>query len=228
MSYGADVVVKFQDGTLPANSVVLGMCSSVLRGAVEVGGLKQADVISRDTSSSNNRVIPMPGIKKGDWMQTASFLYPVVPPPVISSWDQLDVLLRVAKQFDIQRVLHIAEQYLIAHVNELYADPLGPQNIWQWLRAADKAGLQECLPALVARAVHVDRAGCACKDNLQGLSPPALQQLVVECAAGYPSGPCPAGAKPTTCTSPGCRNGWGGIRTFNAGWVCSTCRMGIV
>lgn len=39
MEYGADVSLKFDDGILPANSILLGLHSSVLRGAVETAAV---------------------------------------------------------------------------------------------------------------------------------------------------------------------------------------------
>lgn len=85
MNYNADLSLEFQDGRLPGNATHLGMHSSVLRGACEAG---PADAGS---SEQQEMVIPMPGLKKEDWMTVAPFLYPVVPRATISSWTQLEV-----------------------------------------------------------------------------------------------------------------------------------------
>lgn len=85
MGYNADLSLEFQDGRLPGNSTLLGIHSSVLRGACEAG--------TADAGSSGQQelVIPMPGLKKEDWMTVVPFLYPVIPRATISSWSQLEV-----------------------------------------------------------------------------------------------------------------------------------------
>ena len=178
MQYDADVQLKFDDGDLPGKSYLLGLHSSVLQGAVEAG---TAAAVSNE--DSRMATIPMPDIAKQDWMQVAAFLYPVVPPPVISSWSQLEVLLKVASRFDLKQLLHRADAYITAHAGKLVADPKSELCVWKWLRLADKAGLQQCLPVLVDKVVAIDRAACKGLANLQGLSLSVVQLLVVSCAS---------------------------------------------
>lgn len=232
MGYGADVVLEFQDDVLNANSIVLGLYSSVLRGAVEVSNAVAAStadgtsVGSKRSRDGDSSTIPIPGIKKDEWMQAAAFMYPVVPTPTISSWQQLETVLQVASSLDIKLVLHKAEHHLINSSSELVADQESEQSVWKWLRLADKAGFQECLPALAARAAAVDREGCAALANLQDLSPPALQQLIIACA-GRPPSACEGDEKVTQCQS-GTAICYSGTRTHKMAWVCTYCKQGQV
>jgi hypothetical protein len=225
IDFKADVTLEFQDGTMSANSTLLGLYSSVLRGATEVAtagtagcGTSAGSNRSRDSS---NITIPMPSTKKDEWMQVAPFLYPVVPPPTINNWTQLETLLKVSSTFDIQLVLHKAEQYLISSISELDAEPTSEKSVWKWLNLADKAGLQECLAVLATRAAAIDRAGCAQLEGLQGLSPPALKQLVVACAQ-QPGLPRVGELKNMQCSH---RCQYTGVETSHTlSWRCNHCR----
>lgn len=123
----------------------------------------------------------------------AAFWYPVVPAPTVESWQQAELLLRVGSQFDLQLVLHKVDLYLRDHANDLTASeaiPRGtavavantgdeaPESVWKWLQLADRSGLTVCLAALADRAAQVDWQACSKDENLQGLSPAAMRQLV--------------------------------------------------
>lgn len=161
----------------------------------------------------------MPDTTKDDWLQAAAFLYPVVPPPVISSWAQLEVLLKVASRFDIQLLLHKSEEYITSNANTLVADPKSEQFIWRWVQLADKSGLQQCLSALADRATFIDRAGCSNVANLAGLTQHALQQLVVSCA-GRPGRPALGDTSDMHCYN--CS--YSSTRTHKLAWTCGSCR----
>lgn len=245
MSYNADVSLEFQDGTLPGNSTHLGMYSSVLRGACEAG-------TAASSKQQDSLTIPMPGLTKSDWMTVTPFLYPVIPRATISSWPQLEVLLKVSSQLDIALVLHEADCYLATHVKSLAANQESPQNIWKWLQLADKAGLQQCIPRLAIQAAEVDRAGCAQLSKLQELSLQVLQQLTVVCASSpgqpvegskcqkrcstcspfafaAPGQPLPPGVPPPQPSQPSSAfiGGFGvpvpQLASFTLSWVCDKC-----
>lgn len=76
----ADVELQFSDGSLPCNSTLLSVFSSVLRGAIEPNTAG-----SNASSKSHNArcTIPMEGLTMAEWLQVAGFLYPVVPAPDI-------------------------------------------------------------------------------------------------------------------------------------------------
>lgn len=56
------------------------------------------------------------------------------------------------------------------------------QGVWKWLHLADELRLTSCIPALVKRAVGIDRKGCRNAASTQGLSAATLQQMVTELA----------------------------------------------
>jgi hypothetical protein len=189
MCWMVDTVLKFDDGELQCNSAVLGMCSSVLRGAVEAAS-------SSNSSSSGAKPasiqIPMQGATKEEWLETAAFWYPVVPAPLVAGWEQAELLLKVAARYDIQCVLHKVDLWLSSKASYMKAssataeskEPPPADSVWRWLHLADKSGLTVCLPAIARRAVELDRAGCS-SDKLQqlGLSNGALLQMVAALAA---------------------------------------------
>jgi hypothetical protein len=115
-------------------------------------------------------------------MIAASFLYPVVPRPVITGWDQLAAVLHVGSSLDIMLLLDLAATHLTHKSTELGAST-ATQSVWKWLTLADKAGLStSCTRALVQRAVRVDRVSCKHTASLDGLSPVVLKQMVAALA----------------------------------------------
>lgn len=220
IDYNADVTLEFEDGTLAANSTLLGLYSSVLRGAVEVEAAAGGGGTSTSgrTQDKPRTRIPMPGTKKEDWMLVSAFLYPVLPPSTITSWTQLETLLTVAASFNIPLVLHKAEQYLLDHSSELDAAPESEKCVWKWLRLADKSGLQDCLSVMAAKAPEVDRQGCAAMERLSDYSLLVLKQLLVACAgqAGMPrvGDDCTMNCGPYHCY---------GQKKHTLKWVCSHC-----
>lgn len=223
IEYNADVTLEFEDGTLAANSTLLGLYSSVLRSAVEVEAAAGGDGTSTSGGTQDKPCtrIPMPGTKKEDWMLVSAFLYPVLPPCSITSWTQLETLLTVAASFDIPLVLHKADQYLLDHSSELDAEtPESEKCVWKWLRLADKAGLQDCLSVLAARAAEVDRQGCAAMERLSDFSVLVLKQLLVACA-GQAGAPRVGDACTKSCGNYSCYGANPKKHTLK--WVCSHC-----
>lgn len=189
MSIDADTELRFDDGILPANSTVLSFFSSVLRAAIEshsAGGTK--------SSSSSTIVIPMQGLTVQQWLAVAPFWHPVEPAAVVKTWAQAELLLRVGSWFDLRPVMPKAVKFLAANVGKLTAPskPSGAASgsssdsndasVWKWLLLADELHLTTCIPALVKRAVLVDRAGCSELAIIQGLSTGTMQKLVAELA----------------------------------------------
>lgn len=164
IALNADVKLSFDDGsTLAVNSAFISVHSRVLRGAVEATGS-----------------IPIAGVSKEEWLQVAAFWYPVVPSPVIKTWEQAELLLTVGSKFDIQLVLHKVDLYLRSRAAVMVSGPDSSINsVWQWMGLADKAGLTVCLPKLADKAVSVDRAGCENREGLEGLSSAVLLEMVM-------------------------------------------------
>jgi len=216
MQYNSDVTLQFDDGTLPGNTTLLGMHSSVLRGAVEAeatGALADSRKRARDST------IPISGTTKDEWTEVAQFLYPVVPPPTISSWTQLEVLLKVSSALDMQLLLHMADAYMTSRAHELVAHADVQPNIWKWLRLADKAGLVECIPVLAERTALIDKGACMQLSTLQDLSPTVLQHLIVACASVRPA--CTLGStRSYPCYGFGCGDY---ERPHTLKWVCDHC-----
>jgi hypothetical protein len=221
IDYNADVTLEFDDGNLAANSTLLGLYSSVLRGAVEVGTAAAGGAGTSSSGSTQNKSagtrIPMAGTKKKDCLLLSGFLYPVLPPASISSWTQLETLLTLAASYDIPLVLHKAEQYLLDRSSELDADPKSEKSAWKWLMLADKSGLQDCLSVLAAKAAEVDCQGCAAMERLDGLSAPVLKQLLVVCA-GQAGAPRVGEKRPMDCCQWSCYS-----KTHTLKWVCCHC-----
>jgi hypothetical protein len=82
----------------------------------------------------------------------------------------LQQTLRVGTQFDMPLLVHKVGRYL-------NVKSTSTSSLWHWIRLADKGDLS-VLPALVSRAVEVDRVGCGASDDLLGLSNAALMLLV--------------------------------------------------
>lgn len=219
MQYNSDVTLQFDDGTLPGNTTLLGMHSSVLRGAMEA----EATGAPADSKKrARDSIIPISGTTKDEWTEVAQFLYPVVPPPTISSWTQLEVLLKVSRALDMPLLLHMADVYMASHADELVSDAEVQPNVWKWLRLADKAGLVECIPVLAKRTAKVDRDACMQLSSLQDLSPTVLQHLIVACASLQPA--CTLGSTSRLqCFS--C-SGFGSARQHTLKWVCDNCNRG--
>jgi hypothetical protein len=129
VSFGADVELLFSDGSLMASSTALGLFSSVLRGAVEAnaGAAARSNGASNSNSNSNSSSthavasIPVEGITKAEWLEVASFWYPIVPAPTICGWVQAELLLKVAVRFDIATVLHKVDLCLQQHAGAMTA-----------------------------------------------------------------------------------------------------------
>lgn len=150
-------------------------------------------------------------------MLVSAFLHPVLPPSTITSWTQLETLLTVAASFDIPLVLHKAEQYLLDHSSELDAAPESEKCVWKWLRVAGKAGLQDCLSVLAAKAAEVDRQGCAAVGRLNDFSMLVLKQLLVACA-GQAGLPRVGDVRTTKCDNYHC---YSQPTSHTLKWVCS-------
>lgn len=112
MGYRADVSLAFLDGTVAACSGVLGLYSTVLNNAVKRASTRSiikegskkrpAAELQQDAADTPLPTIPMPGVKKQEWLTVAAFIYPVLPPPAIADFKQLGTLLKVALQLDIK------------------------------------------------------------------------------------------------------------------------------
>jgi hypothetical protein len=64
----------------------------------------------------------------------AAFWYPVVPSPVIKTWEQAELLLTVGSKFDIQLVLHKVDLYLKSRAALMVSGPDSNFNsVWQWM-----------------------------------------------------------------------------------------------
>lgn len=189
IALNADVGLQFDDGsTLMVSSAFISVFSSVLRGAVEANRGAAAEGTNTSTSSatSSASAIPINGVTKAEWLQAASFWYPVVPSPDITDWKQAELLLRIGTQFDIPLLLHKVGTHLHDKLLTMTTLANSEANIWHWIKQADKAGLR-VLPAMLRHVVLVDRPGCVQNENLQGLSSATLLQLVKGLAS--PSGP---------------------------------------
>lgn len=187
MSIDAEVRLDFSDGYLMASSTALRMASPVLRNALEAhtaGAGSGADnsgssAKTSASSSSNGAVatIPIDGVTKEEWLEVAAFVYPVVPAPKFASLDQAVRVLGVASKYDLQLALTKVDEYLAASASVMVGRQGSPSNIWRFIQLADDAGLEVCLQVLAARAVDVDRRGCAAASN-KTLSNRALVCLV--------------------------------------------------
>jgi hypothetical protein len=233
MSLNADTELRFDDGDLEANSKVLSFFISVLCNAVEAHSAGDVNSsTSTSNSSSTNIVIPMEGVTKQQWLAVAPFWHPVNPAPVIKTWAEAELLLRIGSRFELHPALDKARDYLTANMDKLTPSPLfggtsvfgststssfnpfgapagstvtftlgtpapatscfgasssagrpmADSCVWKWLLIADELCLSSCIPALIEKAIAIDRPGCRSLTNTQGLSAPVLQQLIAELA----------------------------------------------
>ena len=226
MALNADTELRFDDVVLPANSAVLSMFSSVLRGAIEShmsahSSSKKPPTTTSSSSSGTTKaiVVPMEGVTKAQWLHAAAFWHRVNPAPTVESWQEAEELLRIGSRFDLIPVLQKAGDFLAANLNQLTNTITSRYDlcIWKWLLLADEVCLSSCLPALINRAVEIDRAGCSNLDNLQGLSAATLSQLVVAVAEALPL----SGTARYYCTSRQCRAS--GRQQFTLSWRCKRC-----
>lgn len=203
MGLNADIELVFSDCSVAVNSANISLFSPVLRGAVEatagtVGSAPCSNVSSSSSAAvvafdSSKPKIPIEDVSKEEWIEVAEYWYPVVPSPKIAGWEQAELLLRLATQYDIQLVLHKVDEWLNRNYSALKPPPApgapeaaasAPTNsVWKWMHLADKSGLTICLPNIAKRAVEVDRAGSSKTDNLLGLSSGALMHMVAAMAA---------------------------------------------
>lgn len=175
MSFRADTVLKFEDGELQCNSTILGLFSSVLRGAVEA---HTAGGSSNSNKKPDSLQIPVEGVTKQEWLTVAAFWYPVKKAAVVRDWEQAELLLRVGSMFDLAPVLQKADAFITANVDKLVKESGGPKSIWKWFILADKCCLQDSLPVLAKQAVFLGRPACSNAANLQALSAAGLRELV--------------------------------------------------
>jgi hypothetical protein len=177
-------VLKFGEEELQCNSTILGLFSSVLRGAVEAHTAGGKNNSSKPASTPNSKLqIPVEGVTKEEWLTIAAFWYPVKKAAVVADWDQAQLLLRVGSMFDLAPVLQKADAFITANAISLLKDPESPKSIWKWFILADKCCLQDSLPVLAKRAVLLGRAACSNADNLQALSAAGLRELVAVLSA---------------------------------------------
>jgi hypothetical protein len=100
LTVGCDIELKFEDGTMPANSGALRLMSSVFNNALDAQHCQapiketKASACSAPTTASKTN-IPLPGITLEQWLRIAEFLYPVVPSPNIEDWAEAEYLLEV-------------------------------------------------------------------------------------------------------------------------------------
>jgi hypothetical protein len=174
MSLNPDTELHFDDGVLPANSNVLSFFSSVLHSAIEAHSEGDKDI--------STIVIPMKGVTMAQWLKVAPFWHPVEPAAVVHTWADAELLLRIGSRFDLRPALDKATEFLAVNVNTLTVSSSGSSSadlsLWKWLQLADELRLSSSIPALVNRAVTIDRAGCSARMNIKGLSSTTLQQLV--------------------------------------------------
>jgi len=190
----ADVELQFSDGSLSCNSTVLSVFSSVLRGAVEAHTAGS----NASKGDSPRSTIPVEGLTREERMQVAGFLYPVVPAPTIKDWQEAEFLLEAGKRYGLSLVLHKVDKYLASRAVSMVTAADSPAHIWRWIRLADEAGLQQCLPRLIGYAVDKDQGGCS-GPNLQGLSATALRCLL-ETLSKVSFTPIPCSHCPGRCT----------------------------
>lgn len=184
MSYRADTVLQFGEEELQCNSTILGLFSSVLRGAVEAHTAGDSNNSSTPASTPDSKLqIPVEGVTKEEWLTVAAFWYPVKKAAVVADWDQAELLLRVGSMFDLAPVLQKADAFITAHVDQLVSKSGSPQYIWKWFILADKCCLQDSLPVLAKTAVYLGRTACSSQDNLQALSAAGLRELVTVMSA---------------------------------------------
>ncbi|WIA20513.1 hypothetical protein OEZ85_004910 [Tetradesmus obliquus] len=129
-------------------------------------------LVAADSSWSGLEVvedIPMNGTSREDWLTAMSFIYPVVPQPV---------LLAIGSRYDMPALLSRAGSFLQSNMNELNGQQGSLQSAWKWIPMADEAGLpdaaQACIEAIVKDAAVV--AACT-KQLLLGLSPATSSHL---------------------------------------------------
>jgi hypothetical protein len=87
LTVGCDIELKFEDGTMPANSGALRLMSSAFNNALDAQHCQvpiketKASACSAPTTASKTN-IPLPGsITLEQGLRIAEFLYPVVPSP---------------------------------------------------------------------------------------------------------------------------------------------------
>jgi hypothetical protein len=201
MSLNADTELRFDDGVLKSNSNVMSVFSSVLCNAIEAHSA--GDDNNNNSSSSTNScnsgtiVIPMDGVTKEQWLNVAPFWHPLKQSPVVKSCDEAELLLDIGSRFELHPVVENACAYVTANADGLFGaryfkfenvdHDISPGSVWKSLLKADGLHLTSCIPALVKRATAIDRPGCSNLANIQELSAPILQQLVVELAPVPPS-----------------------------------------
>jgi hypothetical protein len=111
LSFGCDVELRLNDGTMPASSVAVRMINNVFGNALdaEVGSstpdhadVECAQCCCSSSSSSNAAsptILPLPGMTKAQWRRVAAFVYPVAPAPQIRDWGEAGYLLSVSMRF---------------------------------------------------------------------------------------------------------------------------------
>lgn len=212
MSCCTDVDLVFTDGKASGSKAHLSMVSSVFCGAIEAdkdsstensrensntnmdNSNSNIDNSNSSSSSTSRLQIPVAGVSIGEWMQVARFCYPVSPPAEVQGWQEAELLLRVGSQLDMPLLMHAADHFITAQVQQLDGNDSSPRYILRWLKLADKYALSKSLAAIAAHAASVpsfnlnpggpDQLRFWCRDeaNLQDLSPAALRQLVMALA----------------------------------------------
>ena len=113
-------------------------------------------------------------------------------------------MLRIGSRFDLLPVLQKAGDFLRSNMHQLQPASSSSSStstnnknlcIWKWLLLADELRLSSSLPALINRAVEIDREGCKDTANTPG------QGLKDKSISNSPQ------AMPCTAHSSGCETG---------------------
>jgi hypothetical protein len=102
-----DVVLQLTDGTLPAHSQLLRLCSEPLATAVD----------ALPAAGAGERVLPIETNVK-DWCTVASMLYPVAEPATIT-WGNVETVTLLADKYGIPNLLQRAAAFLAASVEDM-------------------------------------------------------------------------------------------------------------
>ena len=194
-----DLQLTFDDRQLlPGHSQILGQWSNVLRDVVcmsppptHTSSTADTNMTSRShstttttnnnsSSSSSMLTIPLPGTKVSDWLKCMAFAYPSVEPATVN-WDNLEALLLLGDKYDMPVLREKAGVFLTAHIKDITA----AEQLWKWMKLADKAGLKAAVEMCVTAISLRHRSSCV-KENLQGLSREGVEMLVCALAA-WPS-----------------------------------------
>ena len=85
--------------------------------------------------------------------------------------------MQIGKKYDLQLLMYKVDLYLESRAGEMYASARYGDYFWKWFKLVDGAGLTVSLGAIASRIVIMHKSSCKSPENLQGLSPAAIQAL---------------------------------------------------